>query len=180
MARDEYRKDPLGPASWLMGHSLHKAHRFEEAVESLELALRAWPDFPFTLPFLAASHLFYGEEQEAIETARKALDVTPDAPLVLAYVAATLGRAGQEDEAREVMSHLDGLPPNVYLDPYNRAIAHAGLDEHGRALDELERLVEEGSPQSWAIPPEPFFDPLRAEPRFDAVLEELDLPRLEF
>lgn len=180
MAREESRKDPLGPASWVVGYTLHKARRFEESVDRFELTLRTWPDFPFTLPFLAASHLFAGEEEEAIRTAERSLEIAPENPLFLAYGAATLARAGRKDAAREVVNRLREMRQAGYVDPFNLAVAHAGLEEPDRALDELDRLVEEGSPQSWALPPEPFFDPLRDDPRFDDVLERLELPRLEF
>jgi hypothetical protein len=51
-----------------------------------------------------------------------------------------------------------------------------GLGEHDEALSQLERCATEGSVQNWILAPEPFFDVLRQEPRFRAVLRRLDLP----
>lgn len=178
-ARDEYQKDPLGPTSWIMGYSLHKARRFEDAIERFEVTLQTWPAFPFTMPFLAASYAFADRKEEAIRAARRSLEIAPDNQLFMAYSAATLARSGEADDARELSTRLRDRRSEGYVDPYNLALAAAGLGDTNEALDELDRLVEEGSTQSWAIPAEPFFDPLRSDPRFNAVLDRLDLPRLE-
>lgn len=179
-AREELERDPIGPTSFVLGWALHKARHFEAAVERLAWTLEIWPDYPVTRPFLAASRLFADQPGEAAEAARRAVDAAPRYQTALAYAAATLAVVGERREARELTERLDGMRRETYVDPFNLAVARAGLDERDRALDELERLVGEGSPQSWAIPPEPFFDPLRDEARFDAVLDRLDLPRLEF
>lgn len=161
-----------------MGWALHKARRFEEACAQLEWALDVAPRYPWTLPFLAATQLFLGRTEAAVEHARQVLNHA-EAPTCRAYGIAVLARAGRHQEAR---SHLPALRegPLGYADPFNLALVHAALDEAGAALGELERLVDDGSSQSFVIPPEPFFDPLREERRFDRVLRRLALPRLAF
>lgn len=66
----------------------------------------------------------------------------------------------------------------TYVDPFPMAVARAGLGEHGRALEELERVLRHGSTQSWSVSIEAFFDPLKHEPRFEAVRRGLGLPDL--
>lgn len=180
LALQECRRDPIGPTSWLMGWALHKARRFEESIERLEWTLRAWPEFPWSLPFLAGSYLFAGREAEAARTVRKAVGAAPDLQLFLGYGAATLARAGHDDEARQLTCRLEQMRREAYVDPFNLAVSYAGLGEEDRALKELEALIEQGSAHSWIVAPEPFFDPLRPDPRFKAALERLDLPKLEF
>lgn len=180
LARDELLRDPIGPAIFTAGWALHKARRHEAAIDRLEMALQVAPRFPANLPFLAASYLFAGRITDAVETARKTVEVGAEFPTLLAYAAATLAGAGEPEESRGLLRELEGAAKETYVDPFNLALAHAGLGEHDRALDALERLAAEGSPQSYIVAPEPFFDPLRGEPRFDTVLAELGLPRLEF
>ena len=179
-AREELERDPIGPTGFVLGWALHKTRRFEASVERLEWTLRMWPDYVPILPFLAGSCLFAGRRDEAVEGARRVVEIAPRFQTGLAYAAATLARAGEGEEAVALTERLEEMRGDSYVDPFNLAVVRAGLGERDAALDELERLVEEGSPQSWAIPPEPFFDPLRDEPRFDAVLDRLELPRLEF
>lgn len=179
LAREASRNDPIGPTSFLLGWGLHKARRFEDSIEQLKWTEEVWPGYPFTRPFLAASCLFAGARDTAIEIARSAVSLTPTVQLPVAYGAATLGRGGLEGEARRLLGGLKELPPDAYVDPYNLAVAYAGLRDDARALEALERLADNGSPQSWAIPSEPFFDPLRDDPRFEDVVDRLGLPRLE-
>ncbi|MDX1673224.1 MAG: BTAD domain-containing putative transcriptional regulator [Longimicrobiales bacterium] len=180
LARSELRRDPIGPTAFLMGWAFHKARRFEDSIERLEWVHETWPDYPIAVPFLAASRLFAGRIDEAVEAARHAVNSAPRFQTGLAYGAAVFGRAGEVEEARRLADRVSQPGPDVYVDPFNVAVARAGLGDQDGALEALDRLVEEGSPQSWIVAPEPFFDPLRDDQRFDVVLERLDLPRLDF
>lgn len=180
-AEEQARLDPLGPPSHAVrGWALHKARRFEEAVEQLEWTFASWPGYLWTAPFLAASHLFAGNAAGAAEACRKGLDAVPHVPPVLAYFAATLARAGGRGEAEQILTSLEKLDSNSYVDPYNLALVYAGLGDREAALARLAQLLSEGSVQSWAIPTEPFFDPLRDDPRFVEILDRLCLPKLDF
>jgi hypothetical protein len=49
--------------------------------------------------------------------------------------------------------------------------------EHARALDCLVRALEQRDPNMPYISCMPIFDPLRAEPRFRALLRRMNLPQ---
>jgi TolB-like protein len=171
--------DPAAaPGHFACGWALHKARRYEEAADRLAFTLGNWPAYVWTAPFLGATYAFLDRARDAIELVRGALTAAPDFPPYLSYGAATLARAGARSEALDVRARLEELRERQYVDPFHLAVAHAGLGANEEALTELERIVEEGSPQTWIIAPEPFFDPLRQEPRFRQVLRELDLPEL--
>jgi TolB-like protein/Tfp pilus assembly protein PilF len=175
------RSDPgAAPPHMLAGWALHKARRFDESVERLEFARANWPEFVWTPPFLAAGYAFLGRPTEAVAVTRHTLAAAPDFGPYLGYGAATLARAGARDEAVGALRHLQGLRERMYVDPFYVAVAHAGLGDRDQALEELERVVTEGSPSSWIVAPEPFFDPLRADRRFRDVLRELRLPEFSF
>jgi TolB-like protein/DNA-binding SARP family transcriptional activator len=180
-AEELRRSDPAAaPGHFGSGWALHKARRFQEAAERLEFTLAHWPTFAWTPPFLAASYAFLDRATEAIALTRNSLEAAPGYPLYLAYGTATLARCGAHSEALDARARLEDLCERQYVDPFHLGLAHAGLGEDDEALTELERILEEGSPQAWVIAPEPFFDPLRHEPRFRRVLRELDLPELAF
>ena len=50
---------------------------------------------------------------------------------------------------------------------------HLGLDEKDQALDWLERCYEEQDWYCWSLKVYPMFDPLRTEPRFQALLKKV-------
>lgn len=179
VAEKHIRLDPVGaPFNYLRGWILFRARRYGEALEQLEWVRRTWPAYVWTSAFLAACELFAGWPARAVDTCREAVAASPRVPTVLAYVAATLGRAGEPEEAKPVIEGLETMRRQTYVDPFPMAVARAGLGEHGRALDELERVLRQGSTQSWSVMIEAFFDPLKHEPRFEAVRRELGLPDL--
>ncbi len=54
-------------------------HREQEELETLELALRANPDFPLTYFYIARVYLRRGEHfQEAVDLVKKGLELKPD------------------------------------------------------------------------------------------------------
>jgi tetratricopeptide (TPR) repeat protein len=170
------RINPLGPPEqFALGWVHFRTQNYEKAVGQLTWTLSQWPEYPWTASFLAASQLFGGWPARAIETCRKAL-AFPNIPTSLALLAATLGRAGEVEQARQIVEQIEHINDTAYLDPCPLAVAYAGLGEDTLALSALERLLEEGSIQSWSLPIEVFFDPLRSHPRFRRIIDALRLP----
>ena len=99
--------------------------------------------------------------EEADSTGRR-----PDALGIRAYI---LARAGREDEARRILRVLGQAPTTPTVD-FHRAVVHVALDEHGRALDLLDRVVRGRSRYVRLLGVEPKFDPLRGDPRFRDIL----------
>jgi hypothetical protein len=66
----------------------------------------------------------------------------------------------------------DPRPPNEH---YSLAEAYAALGEKDLALDWLERAYRLGQAAVALIKVEPILDPLRGEPRFDAMVQRLGL-----
>ena len=173
------RLDPAGaPFNFLKGWILFRARRYDEALEQLDWVRRTWPDYIWTPAFLAACELFAGRPGDAVDRCRAAVSASPGVPTVVAYLVATLARAGEPEEARTVLEGLEALRKDTYVDPFPMAVARAGVGDQARALDELERVVCEGSAQSWSVAIEPFFEPLRDHPRFEAVRRGLGVPDL--
>lgn len=85
------------------------------------------------------------------------------------------GRTGRPDEARQMLTLLSDDTGGRPVDDMQRAVVHVGLGEHGRALDLLERGLEGPSWHMRLLKVEPFFDPLRDEPRFQAILHRVGL-----
>jgi tetratricopeptide (TPR) repeat protein len=178
-AEEFARVDPVGPpAQALRGWALHKARRFDEAVDQLAWASGIWPGYIMNFPFLAASLVFAGRSADAIEACHRGLREAPGGPTTLAYYAATLAHAGRTAEACVIVDELERT--SAETDPFCLALAWAGLGDVERAFQSLERIVTDGSAQTWIIAPEPFFDPLRRDARFDAILDRLGQPCLQF
>ena len=169
--------EPGVGAQFAIGWMQHKRRQFEESTEQLEFVIDHWPGFAYAPFWLAANHALLGRSELAVSLAHRALDAAPWHSIGRGYAGAVFGAAGAPDDARAILRSFDEIGRNGgYVDPFNLALVHAGLGEHDEALRQLERCVTEGSVQNWIMAPEPFFEPLQQEPRFQGVLRRLGLP----
>jgi len=94
--------DPNGAEShWFLGMALTFAGRPEEAIQSLEKAIRLNPFAPsHYLHIRALSHWYLGQYEEAIEWGEKAVKRTPKDQLSHLVLTMSYSSAGREEEAR--------------------------------------------------------------------------------
>jgi hypothetical protein len=86
------------------------------------------------------------------------------------------GRWGRQADARRVLADLEALRERSYAQATALAVVHTGLGEKDRAIEWLERAFEEHcGGLAWARF-DPFWDGLREESRFQALLRKMNLP----
>ena len=100
----------------------------------------------------------------------KALDPQPWFDGALAYAYA---RAGDRAKAEQMLREWDDRVKQRYISPGLRALLHLGLGEKDKALDWLEKSYEEQDGFCCGLKVYPGFDPLRTEPRFQALLKKV-------
>ena len=83
---------------------------------------------------------------------------------------------GRPDTAREVLAAAERGEAKSYTSATHRAMLYAVLGEKERALDLLEQEYREGDRTLWLWYRGVFFDSLRDDPRFVALLRQYGLP----
>ena len=83
--------------------------------------------------------------------------------------------AGNEARAREILGQLERRAHDSYVSPYYFAYVHTGLGEAERAMDHLERAVALRAGPVYSIKGSFLLAPLRAHPRFQALLRTMKL-----
>jgi TolB-like protein/Tfp pilus assembly protein PilF len=168
--------DPLSPIiATNQGHVFYFSRRFDLAADRYRRAILDHAQFPNPHRDLGRVLLATGSPAQAIEPLTRAQQLggahTDAGLLVIAHA-----RAGQPAQARLLYDSLLARAQREYVTPYTLALASLGLGDHPRALDLLEQAAAERSmPMKW-IGVEPLFDPIRAEPRFQALLRQMRLP----
>ena len=115
-----------------------------------------------------------GRNDEAIEALRHATVLAPDEPISLSSLGWALGLAGCRQEAITILSGLEEkrrtheYVPCVYM-----ALTSVGLGDTERAMAWLHEAEEERDPELAFLNAWPFFDPLRSDPRFQALLRRM-------
>jgi len=115
-----------------------------------------------------------GQAQAGVAALRRAAALWPTTE-TRARLAYGLARAGAVADARRLLADLERGAAVAYVSPYERARVRVGLGEPDRALELLERAYDAGTSALALVAVDPAFAPLRAEPRFRALLGRLDL-----
>jgi hypothetical protein len=68
------------------------------------------------------------------------------------------------------------LSEQTYVDPYMMAVPYAGLGDRDNAIRLLTKAYEEHSAEMPQLKAEPFFDPLRSDPRFQELVRRMNYP----
>ena len=116
-----------------------------------------------------------GSYGAAISAFRKAAELSGNAPLVLGWLGMTLARSGDCSAGRNVLAGLQAAATQMYILSTSFAWIHLGLGEIEQAFTWMERAIEERDPIIVPIKTYPFFDPLRTDPRFNALLRKMNL-----
>jgi serine/threonine-protein kinase len=116
-----------------------------------------------------------GRHAEAIDAFRQlarleGVDADEIAGLGHAYAA-----AGRVEDARRVLARLEERARRTFLSVHAIAVIHVALGEHERALDWLERGFEERDRALVWLRVHPRLDPLRGQPRLDALIRRMKL-----
>ena len=169
--------DPLGPTTVAnLGWASFMARRYDESILHFQKALELDSDLVYGHAFLADNYVKKGMAAKALAAAEKAEALAPaseDHNLlgVLGWVYASLGR---RDDAQRILDQLTGLSPRRHVPRGEFATIHAALGDADSAFRLLGEAAEEGDPLV-LLKAHPVWDPLRADPRFDELLNELGL-----
>ena len=96
-----------------------------------------------------------------------------DGPLATAEIAHCYDVSGRGQEARALLQELEGRARHQYVSAASIAEVYIGLGELERALDWLQKAVQERALALAAIHVSPRYDPLRGDARFEKLAQAI-------
>jgi serine/threonine-protein kinase len=118
-----------------------------------------------------------GQLDEAMTEYKKAAAINDD-PLVLGLLAQGYAKLGQRDEALKALEQLQQIAAQRYVWNYTFALVHMALGENDKAIDYLERDYRDRADYELALlQVDPMLDPLRGDPRFQALVAKVFAPK---
>jgi TolB-like protein/Tfp pilus assembly protein PilF len=167
--------DPLASFPYtLAGWGLLVSGRPEEGLRHVEDALTFEKEDASAISASCMANAALGRLEEAIAAGEHGVAVSRRAPFFLGVLGWALATAARKDEARKILEELRARPA-ASPTAVSEAWLLGALGEIDEAFDVLARAEEEYQ-GLLCYTGLPGFDPLRADPRFGALLTRLGLP----
>lgn len=159
-------------AAWVFYLKRDYDNFMEQAKAAVELA----PDYWLAHIQLGLAYEKKGDFARALKELEEARRMD-DNPGTLEMLAGTYAAAGRPDEARRITEEMVKLSKKRYVCAYEVATTYAGLEDRESAFLWLRKSLDERADCSPWIAADPKLDPLRADPRFQDLLQRLGLPQ---
>ena len=152
---------------------------FQQAIAQLQRTLTLDDKFGYALWNLGEALYLKGDTAAAIAKYEEAQSLDDD-PQIVGLLGRAYADAGQKDKAMELIGELEARTKQQFVRGYLIALIYIGLGDKTKAIDYLEReyLNHDNIDTAW-IRGDPMLDPLRGDPRFEALAEKI-LPAQEF
>jgi TolB-like protein/tetratricopeptide (TPR) repeat protein len=168
--------DPLSfhVRSWL-AIVLYLGRQYDRALEQVLRTLDLQPEHFVSYFQLGHVYLAMHRFEESAAALRKGVEISHELPPMLGVFGLSLGLGGKKPEAQVVLDRLRALARQQYVSPTSFAWVHLGLGDIDEAFLWMERAVDAPDRLIEPIRGYPFLDPLRADPRFAALLRKMNL-----
>jgi adenylate cyclase len=168
--------DPLSlPINASLGRTYYLARRYNEAIEQLRKTLEMNPGFYYAHWNLGSALVAKGATGEAIGEYEKARALSDD-PLVLGLLGRAYASSGNTIEAEKILNQLNELSTKRYVPAYSLALVYLGLGNKAETLRWIEKSYEDHADLVY-FKVEPLLDPLRGDPRFEALVQRVFAPK---
>ena len=161
------------PVRFNAGYRYYFARQYDEAIAECQTALELDPTFPALHTVLGFSYAALRRYNDAIREIRAALpDSVVTGIAVLGYVYAL---AGRDAEARSILAEVKERSTRTYVIPLDLSIIYAALGERDEAFHWLRKAFEERDPLLVFINVAAWYDTVRDDPRFAALVRDLGI-----
>jgi TolB-like protein/Tfp pilus assembly protein PilF len=160
-----------------LGVTLVLARRYDEGIERFRRVLELDPNFYYAHYNLGLALELKADLNAAIAEYTRARELSND-PVPAAYLGHAYGLVGRRDDALQILIDLGEAAKHRYVPNPAFALVELGLGNKEKALDWLEKSYEAHEARFIAyIKVDPFLDPLRSDPRFEALVEKVFSPK---
>ncbi len=167
--------DPLSPIVGSVAGLLEYHGRENEAsIRQLRSVIELEPNFAPAHAYLALAYEATNRTAEAVDEQLKFLQLSGLSTTGIDSLRQAHQAGGYSGYLMAVLEMMRGLESqSVRISPYDKAVVYAKLGEREQALDWLEKAYDERMRYVAYLNVTPFFDCLRAEPRFQRLLKRI-------
>jgi DNA-binding SARP family transcriptional activator/TolB-like protein/Tfp pilus assembly protein PilF len=176
LKRQAVELDPLSVAtSFSLGFDLHYARRYDESTAELRRTLELDPASFGSRLVMAANYALKGMLETALAQCDSGVAMAPPSAEAAEACAWIEARAGRKLVALRLLQRMTSTTRRQRMDPIEIAKVYLNLGDRDRAVAWLRRAAGEHFPTLVFLKTDPILDPLRSDPRFQALLRELKM-----
>ena len=170
---------PLGfRTSHLLSIAYMAARQWDKALEQARRSLEIDPGNPLARGAVVAAYAAKGERGRAIEELKEAVASYPgpQTHFIAVATAASLAVLGETQEARRILEEAERHWKPDGAASFWIAGTYASLGEQDAAFEWLEKAFQEHASFLITLKSNYYFDGLRDDPRFDALVKSIGIP----
>ena len=165
-----------------LGRALFWARRYDDSIQQLQSAMPKDPNYSDTYWSLGLAYEQKRMYPEAIAAFQKAVDLSKVSeanegkPEMLAALGHAYALGGRQSEAKAMIEKLAKLAAShAYVSSYGVSLIYVALGDKETAFQWLERAFQERDENFIHLKVDPRLDPIRSEPRFQQLLQRVNL-----
>jgi TolB-like protein/Flp pilus assembly protein TadD len=163
--------DPLAREShYLLGRALYDARRYEEAVAAFAETISLDPDYKQAYAERGLAYFGLGD----LESARASCETKPNFWFTQRCLSIIYDKLGRHADAEAVLAKMKAANGDTRATQY--AMIYAQWGKRAQALEWLDTALRLRDTNLILLKAAPLMDPLRKEPRFQAIERELKFP----
>jgi len=166
--------DPLslvlnGHLAW---HYLY-ARQYDQAIQQCQRTAELDRNYPETADFRGLAYEQKGMYREAIAELQMAVNLSGNSPHIKAELGHAYAIAGETTPALDILDELKRGSTETHISSYDIAVIYIGLGRKDQALEALENAYQERSEWLRYVKVDPRLDPLRGDPRFEKLANQV-------
>ena len=167
--------DPVGVSGAGVSWILFQSRRYDDAIRESRSALAVQPNNAGTLTGLGFALIADNKPADAIPVLEKALSLSPGSPSATGVLIRAYAHAGRRSDAQRLLAELKQRQKAGYIPAAAFVEAYLGLGEYDQAFTALQQAYKEQSNILQFLKTEPYFDPIRGDPRFAELVRQVGL-----
>lgn len=174
-ARRAVELDPLYPhAHDTLAAAAVLSGEYGRAAEECHQILELDPSGPEGPACTAQDLMYTGKFREALGELGKDIALTHRDPNLLSLTAIDYAHLGEMQQANKLVEEIEADSKRQYVSPGLLAEPLAAMGKEKEAMDDLEKCYKLHDSAVATLRADPFWAPLRSDPRFQKLLQEMD------